>query len=67
MSTPLQAVREERQLSRATVATQLGMSERQLQRLERGVTTPKRVHLLALSEIYDVPVSQLEDGQGVAA
>ncbi len=67
MSSHLQAVRVERGLSRATVAAQLEMSERQLQRLERGKTTPKRVHLLALAEIYDVPVEILEDGQEVAA
>ncbi len=47
-------------MSRAKVAAKLGLSERQLFRLERGQTAPKRMHLLALADVYGVPVETLE-------
>jgi hypothetical protein len=37
------------------------MSERQVFRLERGVTPVRRVHLLALAEVYGVSPDELED------
>lgn len=64
VSSRLEAVRDERGLKRPTVARQLGISTKQLERWEKGTSPVKRVHLLALAAIYDVPVEELE---GVAA
>ncbi len=64
MSSHLQTIREARRLSRTDVATRLGMSAKQLERWEKGKTDVKRMHLLALADIYEVPVEELE---GVAA
>ncbi len=61
MSSHLQTIREARRLSRADVATRLGMSTKQLERWEKGKTDVKRMHLLALADIYDVPVEELEE------
>ncbi|MBA3565243.1 MAG: helix-turn-helix transcriptional regulator [Actinobacteria bacterium] len=61
MSSHLQTIREARRLSRADVATRLGMSPKQLERWEKGKTDVKRMHLLALADIYDVPVEELEE------
>ena len=61
MSSHLQTIRETRRLSRAAVATRLGMSAKQLERWEKGKTDVKRMHLLALADIYDVPVEDLEE------
>jgi transcriptional regulator with XRE-family HTH domain len=57
----LQAIREERKLSRREVATQIGMSEKQLERWETGVTEVKRLHLIALADVYEVSVEDLEE------
>ncbi len=61
MSSHLQTIREARRLSRADVATRLGMSAKQLERWEKGKTDVKRMHLLALADIYEVPVEELEE------
>jgi len=61
MSSHLQTIREARRLSRAGVATRLGMSAKQLERWEKGKTDVKRMHLLALADIYEVPVEELEE------
>ena len=61
MSSHLQAVREKRRLKRPSVAKDLGISTKQLERWENGTTPVKRVHLLALAAIYKVPVEELEE------
>lgn len=42
------------------VAEELGLSERQMRRLEDGTTPGKRLHWLALSVVYGVPVAAVE-------
>lgn len=61
MSSHLQAVREARRLSRENVAAKIGMSAKTLERWENGTTEVKRLHLLALAEIYGVSVEELEE------
>jgi transcriptional regulator with XRE-family HTH domain len=61
MSGQLETTRKRLGLPRAAVAARLGISERQVYRLERGVTRPKRLHLLALAEIYGCSVEDLEE------
>lgn len=57
----LMEIRMARGLSRQRVASELGLSLRHFTRLETGVSPVKRVHLLALAEIYGVPVTDLEE------
>ncbi len=57
----IKQAREERGLTVSQVAQKLDMSERQMFRLEQGDSPLKRVHLLALAEIYGVSPTDLED------
>jgi transcriptional regulator with XRE-family HTH domain len=66
MSTLLQAVREERGLSRRDVATRMGLSEQTIYRMEKGKTEVKDIHYFAFAHLYEVPVERLM-GDGVAA
>lgn len=57
----LQELRESRDLSRRKVATRLGVSEKQLERWEKGTTPLKGFHLLALAAVYGVDVDEIEE------
>lgn len=57
----IEQARRDRGLTRSEVAAKLEMSERQVIRLERGETPVRRVHLLALAEIYGVSPDDLEE------
>ena len=53
----------ERGFTRRRVATELGVTERQIWRWERGESPVKRLHLLALAGVYGVPVETLGNGR----
>ena len=57
--TKIERIRIEKGLTRSQVAERLEMSERQIFRLERGVTPIRKVHLLALAEVLGVDPSEL--------
>jgi transcriptional regulator with XRE-family HTH domain len=61
MAGRLETIRRQRGLSRPAVASQLGVSEKTIYRMERGQTALKRVHLLALARVYDIPPEELEE------
>jgi transcriptional regulator with XRE-family HTH domain len=67
MTSRLEAVRRQRGLSRPAVAARLGVSEKTIYRMEKGKTEVKRVHLLALAEVYGVEVEDLVDNGRLAA
>lgn len=56
----LRKLRENAGFTMAEAANQLGISERQLYRLEDGTTRGKRLHWLALSVVYGVAVKKVE-------
>ena len=60
-TTKIKQMREERGLTVSQIAAELDMSERQVFRLEGGETPLRRVHLLALAEVYGVSPAELED------
>lgn len=66
VSSRLQAVRVSRGLSREKVAAKVGFSSKQLERWEKGTTPTKRMHLLALAEVYGVTVEELEETEVAA-
>lgn len=62
----LREIREARRLSRPKVARALDISEKTVERLENGTTPLKRVYLLGLASLYEVPVEELENGSEAA-
>lgn len=56
----LQDLRERRDLSRKEVASQLGMTERHLVRIEREGVPVRGAYLLGLAAIYGVPVEEIK-------
>lgn len=61
MTVALEGLRKQKGLSRAAVAAKLDLSERHVYRLERGQTPLKRLHALALAEVYEVDVRVVEN------
>lgn len=59
----LGCLREQKQLSRADVAKELGVSWQTVRRWELGYSTPMMENLEALSRLYDVPVSILAQNE----
>ena len=55
----LEEIRKQQGLSRAAVAARVGMSERHVYRLERGLSPLKRMHALAFAEAFAVDVAEL--------
>jgi transcriptional regulator with XRE-family HTH domain len=66
-SLTLVAARERLGLSRAKVATKLGVSEKTIYRWERGLTPVRLYQLRALAELYEVDVEDLDVPQEAAA
>ena len=62
MSVPssLETLRLKAGLSRPKVARALGLSERHVYRLERGVTPLRRPYAIVLAELYEVPREEIE-------
>ena len=56
----LKGIRSNTGMTLAQVAAELELSERQVRRLEDGTTPGKRLHWLALSVVYGVPVAAVE-------
>lgn len=56
----LKGLRAQAGLSTTDAAARLGLSVRQLQRLEHGTTPVRRLHILAMSVVYWVPVEVAE-------
>ncbi len=58
--TPLELLRKRAGLSRPKVSVQLGVSERHLYRLERGVTPLRRPHAKMLADVYEISLAKVE-------
>jgi len=62
VSRRLWQLREARGLARRTVREQKGIADSQLQRIETGEASPRYVDIVALCELYGVPVVAVTDG-----
>lgn len=56
----LKGLRAQAGLTIPQAAAQLGLSERQMYRLEHGKTPLRRLHILAMSVVYRVPADVVE-------
>ena len=56
----LKGLRQNTGMTILEAAVSLGLSERQMYRLEDGTTPTRRLHWLAMSVVYGVPVKAVE-------
>ena len=56
----LKGLRAQAGFSLTTAAAELGLSVRQLQRLERGTTPLRRLHILGMAAVYRVEPDAVE-------
>lgn len=56
----MERLREKSGLTRLDVADALGLSERQVYRIEAGTTPAKRSHAFVLASLYGMPVEKVE-------
>lgn len=58
----IRAARAYADLSRVEMAKRIGVSETTLQRRENGLQPARRLELVAIADVCQVPISFLEDG-----